>query len=64
MLVFGFSSLCMLRQYKEGYHVTVYVYNSLLQIYVPIITIPFIVHKYTLICIASYSSLYREFLLF
>ena len=34
------SLVCMFRQYKEEYHATAYVYNSLLQLYVSIITIP------------------------
>ena len=40
MLNFGFSSLCMLRQYKEKEYATLHVYNSLLLIHISIITIP------------------------
>ena len=40
MLAFGFSGLCMLRQYERENHVTLYIYNSLLQLYISIITIP------------------------
>ena len=35
-----FSSLCTLRWYEEEGYATLYVYNSLLQLYISIITIP------------------------
>ena len=40
MLVFGFSSLHMLRWYNKKEYATLYVYDSLLQLYISIITIP------------------------
>ena len=40
MFVFEFSSLNTVRQYKEKEYATLYVYNSLLQLYISIITIP------------------------
>ena len=54
MLIFGFSSLHMLRQYVRDRGAT-NICNYLLQLYILIITIPQI-HKNTLICITSYCS--------
>ena len=39
-LIFQFSSLHTLRWYEIENHVTLYVYDSLLQLYISIITIP------------------------
>ena len=40
MLIFRFSSFHMLRWYEEEDHATLYVYNSLLQLYMSVFTIP------------------------
>ena len=40
MLIFRFSSLCTHRQYEEEGCAILYVYNSFLQLYISIITIP------------------------
>ena len=37
MLIVWFPSLCTLRQYKEGYNVTVYVYTTLYYNYIPLL---------------------------
>ena len=59
MLVSRFSLLLVLARIKKD---TMQLYlidvTLLLQLYTLIITIPLVVHKYTLICIASCSSLY------
>ena len=39
MLIFGFPSLCMLRQYRRNKYANLYVYDSLLQLYISISTI-------------------------
>ena len=63
MLIFGFPSLCTLRQYSRDKNAT-NVYNNLLLLYILIVTIPYVIHKYTLIFLLPIFPMYKEFLLF
>ena len=50
MLIFGFPGLCLLRQYNIDKDATNIYMTLLIQLYISIITIPYNIHKYTLIC--------------